>query len=403
MNDQITRTLAEKAERFNREHHSDLSVEGVLARAGEIRRGRRMRATMAMAAVVLAIAVPVGVTVLGDDTPGPGHERPPATQTPANDDPLTLHGLKQGEAPRTAFELDDSLYGGSAAPVPLGNGGSATGLARISGGFLVARTDGDSMRVSFLGDDGSGPGTTWPVADASIAVSPEGNVGAFVEPDGTVIAVQDGGSRWFEVGKVPDAAADAGPYRAAAVTGENCAGRSEEVGCTVYVESMGAKPVIGAVSPHRAGTLVHPALRRLDGIAPDGDVAGMTSATDTGSCSAVLDKSDTQRWSTCQHQFLGYSPDGKHLLATIPYYDGAGTSSLAVLDADSGRVVLDLRTADQAVVAQWGWEDDTHVLAVLLEGGGAGLVRIGLDGSRELAAPVQSATDFVSPYLLATH
>lgn len=393
MNDKITRTLTDQAERFSQQHHSDLSLDGVLARAGEIRRGRRMRATMAMAAVVLAVAVPVGVTVLGDDAPGGGRDVPPATQTPVNTDPLTLEGLNQGEAPKVPYWLDSSL----------GGGGTPTGLAQIEGGFLVARSDGNTTKVSFLSDDRSDLGTTWPVDDSSFAVSPDGNVGAFVETNGTVIAVQDGGSRWFEVGKVPGAAESAGPFRAAAVTGEDCSGRSEEVGCTVYVESTGEKPVIGAVSPHRDPVLVHPALRRLDGIAPNGDVAGMTSVTDSSSCSAVLDKADVLQWRTCDHQFLGYSPDGKHLLATIPSFDGAGTSSLTVLDAATDRVVLDLRTADQGVLAQWSWEDDSHLIVALLQGRGAALVRIGLDGHRELAAPVQSASDFVSPYLLATH
>src|SRR5690242_4049212 len=76
---ELTSTLTREAERFSATHPAGLSMETVMERAGEIRRGRRMRATMVMAAVVLAIAVPVGATVLNNGSnretpPGPAQE-----------------------------------------------------------------------------------------------------------------------------------------------------------------------------------------------------------------------------------------------------------------------------------------------------------------------------------------
>ena len=86
---ELTSTLAREAERFTTRHGGDVSIEQVMARAGEIRRGRRMRATMVMAAVVLAAAVPVGITVLN---PGSDSNKPTPAAAP-NTDALGLEDL----------------------------------------------------------------------------------------------------------------------------------------------------------------------------------------------------------------------------------------------------------------------------------------------------------------------
>src|SRR5690606_21313117 len=74
---ELTATLRRQADRYAAAGGTDLGLDQVLSRAGEIRRGRRMRATMVMAAVVVALAVPVGITTLGNDP------TKPKTPTPA--------------------------------------------------------------------------------------------------------------------------------------------------------------------------------------------------------------------------------------------------------------------------------------------------------------------------------
>ena len=78
----LTTTLNRRADDFARLGGNDLDLSQVVSRAGEIRRGRRMRASMMMAAVVVAVAVPVGITVIGSDSNHP-HQLP-ITSNPPN-------------------------------------------------------------------------------------------------------------------------------------------------------------------------------------------------------------------------------------------------------------------------------------------------------------------------------
>lgn len=399
---ELSRALGDQADRFSHGHSSDVSMETVMQRAGEIRRGRRMRATLVMAAVVLAVAVPVGVTVLGDDNPAARRDQPAA---PVNTEPLTLTGLKAGDRPEGAYIHAGTLYDG-ATELPLGKGGTPTELAKIDGGYLVARSDDSGNRVvSFLASDRSDNTNSWPMGDGGFAVSPDGNVGTFVEPDGTVIAVQDAGSRWYEVADLPGGDG----YGADAIQGENCSGRSEETGCSIWVHSFGQTPRIYEVSPNRQPRPVLDGWLSLSDVfrGDEGDLfAGMISASDEGSCSEVaLAKADdtTTAFRTCNNSFDRFSPDGNYLLGGPAYRDGMGDGSLAILDARTGASKLELGTTHEAILVSRAWEDATHLLVVVYQGNQWAVVRVAVDGSRELALPAISDNgDYSSPYLLAT-
>lgn len=389
---QLARTLTDKAERFAVQHGSDLTLDGVLARAGEIRRGRRMRATMVMAAVVLAVAVPVGITVIGSDpksNPGP----PPAVQV--NNDPIGLAALETGETPKTGYASGDILYGAGDS-ITLGEGGQPIYLARMDGGFLVGRSDpetGDTI-ASFVDADDSST-QTWPM-DTGFAVSRDGRTGAFVQPDGTVIAVDAAGDP-VELGTIPSGSG----FEALEVSGD-CANA-----CSVTVTSRGEQPATWQIdsggTPTRIDTgLVAPADAR------DRTYAGISRANeDMTTCSAVTQNA-VEMWSTCPDgapygkRLLTFSPDGKHLLATGSVGSGEGDSELAILDADTGEVKADLRTVQSAVIWQMIWEDDRHVLALVREGTQFAVLRIGPDGSREYAlAPEDGVDDLTPPFRLS--
>lgn len=397
---QITKTLTERADRFA---GPGLDVDQVLARAGEIRRGRRMRATIMMAAVVLAVAVPIGITTLTADGSKPAHHV--ATEPPEPDhSALTIGQLKTGKKPAAGYAYDGTLYGTDGAA--LVKGGGIRSAARLDGGYLVARTSpGDqsgNLSATFVADDGSDPGISWPTTTGAFAVSPGGNVGALVEPDGTVVAVQDAGSIHVELGKVP-APADS-EILALAVQGENCSGRSEEAGCTVYVRTNDADPKTWALSPHQAPRVVFPGFRSLVGFSPDGLVAGKVSVTDYGSCSAIRSGAGATLWRTCDYQFEQFSPTGRMLLATIPYYDGAGTSELTILDTQTHQVVLHLKATQDTTIDSMSWEGDDHVLVGLVHGTTSAVVRVGLVGDREYAlAPVTGPEAYISAYRVASH
>ncbi|MGY2873371.1 hypothetical protein ACVW00_000561 [Marmoricola sp. URHA0025 HA25] len=401
---ELTRHLEQKADQFDRLGGARLDLSQVLDRAGEIKRGRRMRASLVMAAVVLAVAVPTGLVALDRDrTTDPVT---PAHPVQSDDGALTLGDLKTGAPPAHGYAQDGTWQLPVAANGLSGLHGQVIRAAALEGGAMVAMGTGDGDQTAyFIYAEGGTLEQSWPVA-GGFAVSPEGNVAAFVEPDGTVMAVQDGGSRYFEVAHLAGAASPhggAGRFSVAAVTGENCSGRSEEVGCTIYVDTTDATHEIWAVAPHQEPVLVKPQLIKLTGLTAAGAAIGQLSSSNDGSCWAALDQGDDQQWKTCTYALKAFSPDGQLVLAGSAQADGAGDTRLAVLDADSGKPVLDLTTAEGASVYDVQWEDASHVVATVSEGNRWAVLRVGMDGRREYAmSPVDGTDPYVSPFVLPT-
>lgn len=394
-NHDLTHALTREAEQFGRRGGSELEIGQVLARAGEIRRGRRMRATMLMAACVLAIAVPTVLVAVNRDAT---HEPSPAPAPKVDTSPLTLDGLKTGHDPRTGwFEGEvwhrpgGSEYSFSQARV--------IGAATVGDALLVATADDQgNQRASLVPpvSDTAQQVTSWPM-EGGFAVSASGAVAAFVEPDGTPMVVQDGGGATDTMPKIPRGTG----FGAVAVAGENCNESATDGGCTVWANSSGRKPEAWVSTSHGFVDRTSTTLLEVADAVPGHRLAGYTSFSDQGSCSAVEDTEGSQQWSTCDYRLLSFSPDGRHLLASGAYADGPGDGQVSILDSDTGRPVLDLQIAGQDVVTQTIWEDDRHVLAIV---GGAdrwAILRIGLDGSREYAvAPTATKLAYESPFVL---
>lgn len=404
----LTHTLHRRADEFARRGGHDLDLAQVMSRAGEIRRGRRMRASMVMAAVVLAVAVPVGITVLDSDPTRPNRPDPAAKPDTSA---ISLAQLAVGAEPKNGYVLGRELHDGTGTTIGLKapvdpTEASAVEVARIKGGFLVKRTDEDyNLEVSFVSGTRATPSRTWR-STFGFAVSPEGNVGAFVQPDGTVIAVQDQGDTAVELGKAPgqlprgQGSQSVNSFEIGGMTGEDCRAGGD---CTVYVLSTSAPQKVWAVTPDSV-TQVHPGMLRLAGVAPDGTVAGQTSSSDDGSCSEVRSVEDAVLWKTCDYRFTStFSPNGKYLLGAGAYGDGAGDGQLSVLDPKTHDAVLDLKTEDGAIVYKSFWEDDDHVLAIVQDQGRWGVIRFDLNGAREYAlAPMPAgADDLRAPFVLA--
>ncbi|MFL6159843.1 MAG: hypothetical protein ACJ72D_27460 [Marmoricola sp.] len=409
----LTLTLARQADRYVERGGHDLDLDGVLARAGEIRRGRRMRASMVMAAVAVAVAVPLGITVLGDD--GTSSPNPPvATRSPSpkgDDSPISLDGLGTGKAPRTGYFLRDTWTSPDGTLKDDGpDSFGPTDVAVLDGGLLVVHSINGNRTVSFIDASTGKSDNSWPIGDGGLAVSPGGNVGAFVQPDGTPVVVQDAGSRYYELPRIPISDVGGDVTQIVSVVGENCSGRGEGASCTVFVNQDGETQRVWTSTTHgtaqqvdagfKAVTAVDPTTGYTSGITDYKEDLSTCSATQRGA-TALKPPSGANLWETCDYRLLQFSPDGKYLLASGSTASGNGDSSLAVLDAVTGKVVLDLHTAENAVVVNAIWEDGTHLLANVLDSGRAAIVRISTDGTRQLAvAPVTPEDSTISPFHL---
>lgn len=400
-NPDLSRSLARHADQFARRGGSELEIDQVLARAGEIRRGRRMRATIVMAAVVAAIVVPVGIVSVGNGGTN-GTEQPgPAAPARVDDSPLTLDDLRQGDQPHTGYVSDDVFE----------NGGLGVGLgalrdpvvevAVLQDGLLVStRNDSGELTATFVNTDGEVLGEPRPM-DAGLAVSADGKVGVFVQPDGTPVAVQDGGRSRYELAQIPRGSG----FSPVAVLGEDCEPRAENTACVVWVVSHGETQENWVTGTANEAVTARPGFRSVTDVRDGELIAGITEVNeDLTTCSAVTElDGETPAWSTCDHRLLAFSPSGDRVLATETVGSGVGDPSMAVLASADGTVQLDLDVTEQGHIGRMVWEDDTHVLTTIYEKGRWAILRIGLDGSREYAvAPVPSDDDVSAPFVLPT-
>jgi hypothetical protein len=388
LNDSLTR----EANQFYARGGTDLDISQVLDRAGEIKRGRRMRATMLMAACVLAVAVPTAlVATRGHDTPVQ-----PAHHTKADSSPLSLLGLDQGAGPSPGYLADHAWH------LPRGGAVDLSGLAdpirevaAFRGGFLVAtQTETGDLAANIVRDDGTITGKARPM-QGGFAVSDTADAAGFVGPDGTAYIVTADGVEKFM--RVPRGTG----FDAVAVSGTCTGTRDDQDPCAVWVQSSGRAPASWFVTVNAAST-ARSELRTLGDVRDHGTLAAGTTVVhdDLSTCSAVeTTQTDEPGWTTCGYQMVAFSPDGRHVLA-MPDGDGLGPDGLAVYDADKGTKLFDLRVADQGYVRQMVWEGSTQVLATVYQQGQWAVLRIGLDGSRQYAVPPVTAQEDVEPPFL---
>ncbi|GAB2871305.1 hypothetical protein [Nocardioides pacificus] len=359
--------------------------------------GRRAHWAVALL-VSLTVAAIALLTVLltGNDAdePEPGAADAPATSaepTPTTD--TTPPAPTSPSAP-PVFDLLDDVTPGAPPKVPylertrlVRPDGTTTPLPHtydqftLLGDRIIATYDdqGDRMLV-ILDADGRGIGHS-PV-EANFALDADGDVVAWATPQGVLETLwEDGTHTWGNQG---------GPVTVAAVTSDGSCG-ADDTTCRVYVNNGSGLPPQAAGPDGTVDGLVPGSLRLTD-VHPDGPVAVQLSSSDTGSCSGVF-VDGVSRWETCEHSLLRFSPAGDLLLGTHAYRDGLGLNSLSVLDAESGDVRATY-TIRGGFIAQQAWEDDTHVLVVISGPHGWEMLRLGLDGTRELVVgPVEPTRD----------
>ena len=127
-----------------------------------------------------------------------------------------------------------------------------------------------------------------------------------------------------------------------------------------------------------------------------GLVAEVTTVTDSGSCSRVSETgSANEKWRTCDHQIVGFSPDGKWAYAKRSDRNQFGPTDVAVLNASSGTVVRELSIkndkSDYGIFTDEAWESADRMVLLVETSSTTALVRWDVgDGTVQLATPATS-------------
>ncbi len=364
--DRLAEALRRQAEGVPDQH---LTLGDVQTRARGIRR-RRYAATGLAAAAVLAVVVPLGLAAgdrldrdlgpVGDPTPSlEGPLRVPLTSGVAEGTTPPATGYVEGEA----VHLPD----GSTLPVP---GGYDT-LVPLGDGWVVGGDAGDGERFAAL-LDATGSETERFGTLGRVAVSADGSLAAYVEPeDGVATTLDSAGAREQVALTAPEE-----PFTVAAV--HPCNATDD----CLLVADVEVAHRAATIQVDRDGTQHDAGFLRVGDRSLDGTVAGRVTSDGSGSVCSSVRPLTGPGWDTCRWELGRFSPSGRHLLGSS-LEDGRGPRTVALLDARDGTVLREYAaqgTAD-VFVRQAVWESDDSVLATVWDTDRWSVLRLGLDGT----------------------
>ncbi|WP_205475268.1 hypothetical protein [Nocardioides sp. SYSU D00038] len=360
-----------------------LTLDDVKGAARGIRRRRRAALAAGVAAAV-AVLVPIGVVAadLGDDRTGPQPAPPGPTRAV---DPNVGDG-----SPGLAYAADGVIHLPGGRELDPGLPGGINQLATLPDDRVVVATtgaDGNQQVVVVDGADGADGAkqATYPMYDGALVMNGTGTSVAWLERDGTPLVLQSGLEQPVELAAFDD---DPGYLQLVALVGDDCSADPETVegtGCTLYAAGEGRAVV--SSSHGFTDVLDDPAAIGLADVSPAGDQAiSLLSMTDDYEfCHHVLDLVG----GTAGTAFCGglssyhYSPSGAHVAAY--FAEGLGGGDVSFVDPGSpGRVLATWRTPAGFATNGVAWEDDEHLLVVLIDDAGRSRVdRVAVDGSSE--------------------
>jgi hypothetical protein len=397
--DELRRSLHTQADRVPRT--PDLS-RGAIGQARGIRRRRRIAGGVAAAALV-AIALPLGLKVGDSLTNGQDPVQTPSGPTRVE---LDLRALPSDDVPALSY-VDGRTIVGDGISVDVPRTSPIAGIAPGSDGVYVATGDGGDgwLLTRYAADGGAeeiGRIVGLPVAsaDGRWVTYLTGETDEFGNPVGpaTLVLVDDETGDTSTV-TLPDADASQVAIRAI-VDGTVYFTYDSRTGRDVPLQTWTS----GDPSPQRvAGDLDATA------VSPDGRlVADLTKVTDFGACSAMVDRETGDGlWRTCKYGIGGFSADGEYVWAFPAYGDGAGPTSAAILDAETGELVRRYDSASrQRYITFYDavFEDDDSLLIRAEQGDQTSLLRCDLyTGDCAAAEPLTKGTDddlAGPPYLL---
>ena len=331
-------------------------------------------------------------------TPEPEPSEPPAGDTTS----LSTKGLGQGPPPGIAVlaAADPADPPGTWSLVRSSGESVELDVERpfsfvpMGNGLVLMEDDGDGG-AAVLNIDGTGGEVTREEAlGYRLAVTPDGSIVAWLAPDHAVHGIEGGGQRTFDL-PVVDGASEMG-----AISGQGTCfeAESEIGGCTAFVDVDEPRQA-WLTSSHGIVDTAGPLLSVVDTY--EGSLVGLLSVTDEGSCGGLFKKLTKPVWQTCDHTLTSFSPDGSLVLGTDAYLDGFGQRTVAFLDA-AGGLEHEFRSKGHGpTILQTAWEDADHVLAVVFERGRWSVLRLGADGSAEVALGPVEGGDLDRPYVLA--
>lgn len=334
----------------------------------------RVHRTAALAAALLALAVVPGCADDDGDAPTGSSSSSPSesvAQSPTDLGEVNLLAdVADGDSPALPYLRRTELVRPDGTKVKLPR--AYDQFAELGEDLVAAYDDRGARQLDVL--DADGRQVESHALEASFVVDLPGLSVAWADPGGQLWVHADGETVvWGDQG---------GPVTVAAI-----ADVSGDV--RVYVDNVDERPPAWVSADGSVGNLEGMSVSDAH---PDGLVAVQLSSSDDGSCSGVYD-GDELAWETCEHSLFRFAPDGRHLLASDPYLDGLGLSSVSILDASTGDRLVTYRI-DGGFVAHQVWEDDAHVLAVVSGPDGWSIMRLGVDGIHERAVgPVAQAAD----------
>jgi hypothetical protein len=413
MERRLEEELPDEAELFEALGGRELHLDEVLSRAGGIRRKRRTLTGLVAAAAVVALVVPAGV-ILADreSASGPGpltHPTAPASTSPSaspsptpstTTDPgsqpapgvLDVSHLPTGDAPRLDYLQDGLLHFADGGTGAVRTHYTPRQFVEMSDGSRVWQTvDHGTPYVEIQDPDGYFHGAVR--SRFGLAIDPTHTISAWLSPSGHVTVWEGRATDPRPFGEpVPGSDLRLGP-----VIGNDCS-----LACSVVVNVRDREGQPWEVRDSGTQPLRDGGYLSISDSSEAGLSIGLTRVTDVSTCSKLLGGGEFVGFSTCRNQLSSFSPDGRLILALPSYFDGTGPTGIGMYDLSGKRLFERSSTVDaQAWFTDAAWEDDTHVLAPVFQGGRWAVVRIGSDGRMEYAVPpVASTDDVTSPFVL---
>jgi hypothetical protein len=226
-----------------------------------------------------------------------------------------------------------------------------------------------------------------------LEVSPDHEIVGWLGDHGRPHVVEGAGTGRFVMPQVPH-----GTSIAAIWGEETCQEQAPEGGgCTVFVHR---KRHVWLSTSHGIVSRIGPMLRVAD-VNERGRVIGLVSrrTADGPDCWGVYRPGGHRAFRTCDYYLDAFSPDGRRVLAERSRIGSWSVRRFAILGHD-GHVVhaWTFDSGARRSLSQLTWEDDHHLLGVLLAHGTWGVVRISTDGTVEYAGPTVEATDEFTPF-----
>ncbi len=412
MNDELTTRLSRQLhDQVDGWHDTPLTLEGVQGRARTIRRRRQALTSGVVAAAVLALAIPVGIGLAGNDTSapqpaGPSPTRVVDTPTPRADGtfPLTIDAA-QGPVPDSGYLVPDDetfvdadgtheLPGRFSQLLPFGDGWVGQRSVAVAGSERIeaVELDADFEEVDVLAE--------------GLELGLVGNA------DGTRVAwVEGGDGSWLVVNAASDGGETirSGAAQATTVQGYLSDDRvavstTDQQSGDVRHGEAGREGISESLVLEGAGDRA-PAFQDVRGISQVSVlVAGQTEFRGDSTCSQVREAAPpvTVVAETCDHGLGAFSPDGRWIIGYGSYYD-LGSPTLAILDAFTLEPVVEFR-ADRgqggATVLQAVWQDDETLVALVEQQGEQVVVTAHSDGRLEVVSPRLPVRNMSLHYLL---